>query len=48
VNVNLLAPSGTDALERLAGMAHLNGIPVRVDPARRPDPERAEALTATA
>jgi anaerobic selenocysteine-containing dehydrogenase len=33
VNVNLLAASDPDSLERLAGMAHLNGIPVRVEPA---------------
>ncbi len=33
VNVNLLASSDADGLERLAGMAHLNGIPVRVEPA---------------
>jgi hypothetical protein len=46
VNVNLLAASGAGALERLAGMAHLNGIPVRVDPARTAEPDRAEALTA--
>jgi formate dehydrogenase len=32
VNVNLLASSDPDDLERLAGMAHLNGIPVRVAP----------------
>ena len=31
VNVNQLAPSDPEALERLAGMAHLNGIPVRVE-----------------
>ena len=31
-NVNLLASSDPDDLERLAGMAHLNGIPVRVEP----------------
>jgi formate dehydrogenase len=31
VNVNLLAPSDPDGLERLAGMAFLNGIPVRVE-----------------
>jgi len=30
VNFNLLAPSDPEGLERLAGMAHLNGIPVRV------------------
>jgi anaerobic selenocysteine-containing dehydrogenase len=34
-NVNLLAPSDPASLERLAGMAHLNGIPVRVEPAVR-------------
>jgi anaerobic selenocysteine-containing dehydrogenase len=32
VNVNLLASSDPEDLERLAGMAHLNGIPVRVAP----------------
>ena len=32
-NVNLLSSSDPDDLERLAGMAHLNGIPVRVAPA---------------
>jgi anaerobic selenocysteine-containing dehydrogenase len=31
VNVNLLASSNPESLERLAGMAHLNGIPVRVE-----------------
>ena len=30
-NVNLLAGSGVGDLERLAGMAHLNGIPVRLE-----------------
>jgi anaerobic selenocysteine-containing dehydrogenase len=30
-NVNLLSSSDPDDLERLAGMAHLNGIPVRVE-----------------
>jgi hypothetical protein len=32
VNVNLLSSSDPADLERLAGMAHLNGIPVRVSP----------------
>jgi formate dehydrogenase len=32
-NFNLLAPSEPESLERLAGMAHLTGIPVRVEPA---------------
>jgi anaerobic selenocysteine-containing dehydrogenase len=32
VNVNQLAPSDPDSIERLAGMAHLTGIPVRVEP----------------
>jgi anaerobic selenocysteine-containing dehydrogenase len=31
-NVNLLASSDPDDLERLAGMAFLNGIPVRIEP----------------
>jgi formate dehydrogenase len=31
VNVNQLAPSDPESLERLAGMAHLTGIPVRVE-----------------
>jgi len=35
VNVNRLAPSDPESLERLAGMAHLNGIPVRVEAASR-------------
>jgi anaerobic selenocysteine-containing dehydrogenase len=30
-NVNLLTSSEPDELERLAGMAHMNGVPVRVD-----------------
>lgn len=47
VNTNLLAPSGADALERLAGMAHLNGIPVRVEAPKLAEPDRAEAVTAT-
>jgi len=36
VNVNLLASSAPEDLEALAGMAHLNGIPVRVAPVRAP------------
>jgi formate dehydrogenase len=32
VNVNLLASSDPDDLEPLAGMAFLNGIPVRLEP----------------
>ena len=35
VNVNQLAPSDPEGLERLAGMAHLNGIPVRVEAVAR-------------
>ena len=31
VNVNLLTSSHPDDLERLAGMAHLNGVPVRAE-----------------
>jgi len=49
VNVNLLAASDANALERLAGMAHLNGIPVRVEPAAAQAPdERSGAATLTA
>ena len=33
-NVNLLSSGDPDDLERLAGMSHLNGIPVRVLPVR--------------
>lgn len=40
-NVNLLAGNQPDDLERLAGMAHLNGIPVRVSPLA-PAPGAAE------
>ncbi|MCB9787603.1 MAG: molybdopterin-dependent oxidoreductase [Deltaproteobacteria bacterium] len=36
VNVNLLAADGPDALERVSGMAHLTGLPVRLAPARGP------------
>lgn len=36
VNVNLLAASGPDALERFSGMAHLTGIVVEVVPAKGP------------
>ncbi len=49
VNVNQLAPSDPDGLERLAGMAHLNGIPVRVEavaPGAAPAAEAAEPVTA--
>jgi formate dehydrogenase len=34
-NVNQLAPSAPESLEHLAGMAHLNGIPVRVEAVAR-------------
>ena len=34
-NVNLLASSDPDDLERLAGMAFLNGIPVRLERVER-------------
>jgi formate dehydrogenase len=37
-NVNQLAPSDPERLERLAGMAHLNGIPVRVEATVAADP----------
>ncbi len=38
-NVNVLAASGPESLERLAGMAFLNGIPVRVEPVAPGDRE---------
>ena len=47
VNVNLLASSDPDSLERLAGMSHLNGIPVRVEPVAAA-PAAAEPEPATA
>lgn len=34
VNVNILAADGTDNLERVSGMAHLTGIPVKVEKSR--------------
>jgi formate dehydrogenase len=34
-NVNVLASGAPEDLERLAGMAFLNGIPVRLDPVAR-------------
>ena len=46
VNFNLLAPSGPDRLERLAGMAFLNGIPVRVEAVTTKRPQREEAPSA--
>ena len=42
-NVNLLASSDPDDLERLAGMAHLNGIPVRLDAVEPVDAEKRRA-----
>jgi formate dehydrogenase len=35
-DVNRLAPDGPEHTERLAGMTHLTGIPVRVEPAPTP------------
>lgn len=47
VNVNELASSEPSDLERLAGMAHLNGIPIRVEPVgvarSKPEPEAVTA-----
>jgi formate dehydrogenase len=42
-NVNVLAGSRPEDLERLAGMAHLTGIPVRVSPVRPEQPESVES-----
>jgi anaerobic selenocysteine-containing dehydrogenase len=46
-NVNLLASSDPEDLERLAGMAFLNGIPVRIEPVapHRSDAEEVAAAT---
>ncbi|AXQ31510.1 hypothetical protein D0B54_23735 [Solimonas sp. K1W22B-7] len=35
-NVNLLSADGPDAVESISGMAHLTGIPVRIEPAAGP------------
>jgi formate dehydrogenase len=43
-NVNLLASSDPADLERLAGMAHLNGIAIRVEPVAAPDSDDAVAV----
>jgi formate dehydrogenase len=46
-NVNDLASTDPDDLERLAGMAHLNGIPVRLEAvAAASEPEREAVATA--
>jgi formate dehydrogenase len=42
-NVNQLAPSAPESLERLAGMAHLNGIPVRVEAVARTEASQPAA-----
>jgi len=46
-NSNVLASAKAEDLEPLAGMAFLNGIPVRLEPVRSPRPEAAEAARAT-
>jgi anaerobic selenocysteine-containing dehydrogenase len=46
VNVNALASGEADDLERLAGMAFLNGIPVRLEPVARADAAEGGAETA--
>jgi formate dehydrogenase len=40
-NVNLLAADGPDAVEAVSGMAHLTGIPVRIEPAAGPIDRRS-------
>jgi formate dehydrogenase len=47
-NVNLLASSEPEDLERLAGMAFLNGIPVRVEPVARPAEVTGDRATSAA
>jgi formate dehydrogenase len=45
-NVNVLASGDPEDLERLAGMAFLNGIPVRLEPVATTALPQAEAVTA--
>jgi anaerobic selenocysteine-containing dehydrogenase len=48
-NVNALSSSDPNELERLAGMAHLNGIPIRIEPvAAEAAPVQSEAETLAA
>jgi anaerobic selenocysteine-containing dehydrogenase len=47
-NVNLLASGDPEDLERLAGMAFLNGIPVRVSPVAAPAPSDRSPAAASA
>ncbi len=47
-NVNVLASSDPEDLERLAGMAFLNGIPVKLEPVSVEVPAGAEAVGAGA
>ena len=48
-NVNQLASSDPSELERLAGMAHLNGIPIRLEPvAAAAAPAQADVVGAAA
>ena len=46
VNTNVLASSEPEDLEPLAGMAHLNGIPVRIEAVVIDRPAAAEAVAA--
>jgi anaerobic selenocysteine-containing dehydrogenase len=46
-NVNLLASSDPEDLERLAGMAFLNGIPVRIEPVAAVQRDAEEVAAAT-
>jgi formate dehydrogenase len=47
-NVNQLASSAPEHLERLAGMAHLNGVPIRLEAVTdAPAPADQAALAAT-
>ncbi|MEJ7875447.1 MAG: molybdopterin-dependent oxidoreductase [Solirubrobacterales bacterium] len=46
VNVNALASSDPADLERLAGMAHLNGIPIRLEPVATPSASVADPVGA--
>jgi anaerobic selenocysteine-containing dehydrogenase len=46
VNVNLLMSSAPEDLERLAGMAVLNGVPVRAEAVAQPAPTIEQEITA--
>jgi formate dehydrogenase len=48
VNYNMLTAAGADALERISGMAHFNGLPVRVERVQAPSVVAGVKETASA